>query len=136
VGTRAIKRGKASQLVDGKDFRLADEIRYIQEKAADHTLRMVTFGQLILFSTETGDAWLLEVTDKLAARLARMGTLNQFTWRRPIPVSPSAGRASIVLKTTPLSTLIARLAASPPSSAIPQKRSLNRADLKISNMFA
>jgi hypothetical protein len=126
VGTRAIKRGKASQLVDGKDFRLADEIRYIQEKAADHTL----------FSTETGDAWLLEVTDKLAARLARMGTLNQFTWRRPIPVSPSAGRASIVLKTTPLSTLIARLAASPPSSAIPQKRSLNRADLKISNMFA
>jgi len=72
VGTRAIKRGKASQLVDGKDFRLADEIRYIQEKAADHTLRMVTFGQLILFSTETGDAWLLEVTDKLAARPERV----------------------------------------------------------------
>jgi hypothetical protein len=73
VGTRAIKRGKASQVVDGKDFRLADEIRYIQDKAADHTLRMVTIGQLILFSTETGDAWLLEVTDKLAARLARDG---------------------------------------------------------------
>ena len=29
VGSRAIKRGKASQVVDGKDFRLADEIRYI-----------------------------------------------------------------------------------------------------------
>jgi len=73
VGTRTIKRGKASQVVDGKDFRLADEIRYIQQKAADHTLRMVTIGQLILFSTETGDAWLLDVTDKLAARLARDG---------------------------------------------------------------
>jgi hypothetical protein len=73
VGTRAIKRGKASQVVDGKDFRLADEIRYIQDKAAEHDLRMVTIGQLILFSTETGDAWLLDATDKLAARLARDG---------------------------------------------------------------
>ena len=73
MGARAIKRGKASQVVDGKDFRLADEIRYIQDKAADHDLRMVTIGQLILFSTETGDAWLLDVTDHLAARLARDG---------------------------------------------------------------
>lgn len=73
MGTRAIKRGKASQVVDGKDFRLAEEIRYIQDKAAEHDLRMVTIGQLILFSTETGDAWLLDVTDKLAARLARDG---------------------------------------------------------------
>jgi hypothetical protein len=73
VGTRAIKRGKGKQVVDGKDFSLAEEIRYIQDKAADHILRMVTIGQLILFSTETGDAWLLDVTDKLAARLARDG---------------------------------------------------------------
>lgn len=73
VGTRTIKRGKARQVIDGKDFRLADEIRYIQDKAAEHNLCMVTIGQLILFSTETGDAWLLDVTDKLAARLARDG---------------------------------------------------------------
>ena len=73
MGTRTIKRGKASQVVDGKDFRLAEEIRYIQKKADDHILRIVTIGQLILFSTETGDAWLLDVTDRLAARLARDG---------------------------------------------------------------
>jgi hypothetical protein len=73
MGSRAIKRGKASQVVDGKHFRLADQIRYIQDKAADHDLRMVTIGQFILFSTETGDAWLLDGTDKLAARLARDG---------------------------------------------------------------
>ena len=73
VGTRTIQRGKARQMADGKDFRLADEIRYIQNKAAEHDLRMVTIGPLILFSTETGDAWLLDVTDKLAARLARDG---------------------------------------------------------------
>ena len=42
-------------MVDGKGFRLADEIRYIQDKAAAHDGRMVTLGQLILFSTDTGD---------------------------------------------------------------------------------
>ena len=73
MGRRSIQRGKARQVVDGKEFRLADEIRHIREKTAGHTLRMVTIGQLALFSTETGDAWLLEVTDKLAARLARDG---------------------------------------------------------------
>src|SRR5262249_61433202 len=32
--------------------------------------RIVTLGQLIFFSTETGDAWLLDWEDGLAARLA------------------------------------------------------------------
>ena len=54
-------------------IRLADEVRYIQQRAANHDGRIVTIGQLILFSTETGDAWLLDRTDLLAARLARDG---------------------------------------------------------------
>ena len=73
MGRRTIKRGSARQEVDGKGFRLADEVRYIQGKAADYDGRMVTICQLILFSTDTGDAWLLDVTDQLAARLARDG---------------------------------------------------------------
>jgi len=73
VGRRTIKRGSGRQIVDGKGFRLADEVRYIQDKAADHDGRMVTIGQLILFSTDTGDAWLLDITDQLAVRLARDG---------------------------------------------------------------
>jgi hypothetical protein len=68
-----MKRGLARQVVDAKGFRLADEVRYIQDKAADHDGRMVTLGQLILFSTDTGDAWLLDLTDRLANRLARDG---------------------------------------------------------------
>jgi hypothetical protein len=59
-------------VVDGKGFRLADEISYIQDKAADHDGRIVTIGQLILFSTDPGDAWLPDVTN-LAAGLARVG---------------------------------------------------------------
>jgi hypothetical protein len=59
--------------VEGKDFRPADEVRHIQRRAAAHDGRIVTIGQLILFSTETGDAWLLDPADRLAARLARGG---------------------------------------------------------------
>ena len=33
----------------------------------------MTLGQLVLFSTETGDAWLLDAADHLALRLARDG---------------------------------------------------------------
>ena len=57
-------------MVDGKSFRLADEVRYIQRRAAEHDERIVTVGQLVFFSTETGDAWLLDTLDHLAARLA------------------------------------------------------------------
>ena len=46
---------------------------YIQRQAAHQHGRVVTVGQLILFSTETGDAWLLDPADRLAARLSRDG---------------------------------------------------------------
>ena len=48
-------------------------MRYIQRQAANQHGRIVTVGLLILFSTETGDAWLLDPADRLAARLARGG---------------------------------------------------------------
>jgi hypothetical protein len=67
------KHGTGQRWVEGKDFHLADEVRYIQNKAAEHDGRVVSFGQLVLFSTDTGDAWLLDLTDQLAAPLARDG---------------------------------------------------------------
>lgn len=60
-------------MVDGKSFRLADEVRHIQRCAAAHDARIITIGQLIMFSTQTGDAWLLDATDRLAACVARDG---------------------------------------------------------------
>jgi hypothetical protein len=54
-------------------LRLADEIRSIQRRADARDRRVVTADQLVLFSTETGDAWLLDPSDRLAARLARDG---------------------------------------------------------------
>ncbi|HTS28470.1 MAG TPA: hypothetical protein VMH81_21500 [Bryobacteraceae bacterium] len=74
MGRKTIKRGgPGKRQIEGKDFRLADEIRYIQRRAAEHDGRFVTVGPLALFSTNTGDAWLLDAEDHLAARLARDG---------------------------------------------------------------
>ena len=70
---KSAKRGPRKRIVEGGGIRLADEVRYIQHRAADHDGRIITIGQLVLFSTETGDAWLLDRTDFLAARLARDG---------------------------------------------------------------
>ena len=73
MGRRKIKRGAGKTALQEKDFRLAEEIDYIQSRAAEHDGRLVTVGPLVLFSTETGDAWLLDPADHLAARVARDG---------------------------------------------------------------
>ena len=60
-------------MVDGKSFRLTDEVRYIQQRAAAHDSRIVSIGQLVLFSSESGDAWMLNPSEHLAVRLASDG---------------------------------------------------------------
>jgi hypothetical protein len=73
VSRKTIKRGLGKKRLDGKGFLLADEIDYIRNRAAQYDGRLVTVGPLILFSTDTGDGWLLDPADHLAARLARDG---------------------------------------------------------------
>lgn len=73
MGRKTIKRRPGKRHIAGKEFHLADEIRYIQRRAAEHDGHFVTVGSLALFSTDTGDAWLLDPEDHLAARLARDG---------------------------------------------------------------
>src|SRR5215468_2976210 len=72
-GRKTGKRGSGQQVVEGWDFRLTDEVRYVQRRAAARDSRIVTIGQLVLFSTQSGDAWLLDRADRLALRLARDG---------------------------------------------------------------
>jgi hypothetical protein len=73
VNRKKIKGGPGRQVVAGKHLRLAQEIKYIQRRAAEHDARFVAVGPLVFFSTETGDAWILDPSDQLAARLARDG---------------------------------------------------------------
>ena len=57
--------------MDAKDFVLAAEVEYIQGRAAQRDARLVRVGPLAFFSTDTGDAWVLDPADHLAARVAR-----------------------------------------------------------------
>lgn len=56
-----------------QSLHLAKEIRSIQRRAAEQDGRIVTIGPLVFFSTDTGDAWMLEPADQLAAKLAVAG---------------------------------------------------------------
>ena len=73
MGRKTRKRRPGKRKIDAQEFHLADEIGYIQRRAAEHEGRFVTVGSLALFSTDTGDAWLLDPGDHLAVRLARDG---------------------------------------------------------------
>ena len=70
---RTNKPAVESAWVEGTNWCLGDEVRYIQRRAALHDGRFVSVGPLALFSTDTGDAWLLDPSERLAARLARDG---------------------------------------------------------------
>jgi len=73
VRRKANNHAAASAWVDGKSWRLANEVRYIQRRAATRDGRLVRVGPLVLFATDTGDAWLLDPAERLATRLAREG---------------------------------------------------------------
>jgi hypothetical protein len=65
--------GSDRRWVEGKDVHLADDVRYIQRRAAERDSRIVTIGPLLLFSTESGDAWILDPAGRLATRIAEAG---------------------------------------------------------------
>lgn len=60
----------ASPRLSQDSLHLGQEVRSIQHRAAEHEGRIVRIGPLVFFSTDTGDAWILEPADQLAARLA------------------------------------------------------------------
>jgi hypothetical protein len=105
-------------MVDGKNFRLADEVRYILRRAAEHDGRVVTIGQLVLFSTETGDAWLLDPSDQLAARWPAMETPNHSTLKKTRPPSRLTGRGPTASREPHSFTGIEKPDGSPPSTDI------------------
>jgi len=96
---------------------------------------MVAIGQLIPFSTDTGDAWLLDITDQLAVRLARDGDPEPIHLEETDSSFTIEWKCHYRIEGPPSSTPIATPGASRPFSDILRRRSLKRADLKTSNMF-
>jgi len=54
------------------------EIDYIIGRAQEHGSRVVQLGKFVFFSTETGDAWMLDPEDSLALCLSRDGEREVF----------------------------------------------------------
>lgn len=54
------------------------EIRYVTQLARAEDARLVTLGNLVLFSTRTRDAWLLDREDDFALCLCRDGQPQPF----------------------------------------------------------
>jgi hypothetical protein len=68
------KRKSVSEVPEAKRPRMiADEVRYITERAAARDTRLVVLGGLVFFSTATGDAWVLDSEDGFALCLALDG---------------------------------------------------------------
>ena len=65
------------------------ELHQLQHRAAEHDGRIVSIGPLVFFSTDTGDAWMLEPADQLAARLAVGGD--------PLPVHIEESETSFAI---------------------------------------
>ncbi|MGD1073055.1 MAG: DUF6152 family protein [Bryobacteraceae bacterium] len=73
TGVTVSDKHGAKVRLEGKDFRLAEEITYIQRRAAKHDGQFLAIGPLVFFSTDTGDAWLLRPAEHYAAQLAKNG---------------------------------------------------------------
>ena len=65
------RRKRATRWVGQEEMSIRGEAAYIVERAVQGDARIVTLGPLLFFSTETGDAWVLDPGDHLALCLAR-----------------------------------------------------------------
>lgn len=73
-----MKRRK-QRLLSREEVSINREADYIIEKAQVHDRRVVGLGGLVFFSTQTGDAWILDPADSLALCLVRDGEHQNFS---------------------------------------------------------
>ena len=57
---------------------IVGEAEYIISRAQKRNARVVRLGSILFFSTETGDAWMIDNGDNLALCLARDGTKQDY----------------------------------------------------------
>ena len=72
-----ISRSKKKKL-NREQISITGESNYILNRAQNYESLVVSLGSLIFFSTETGDAWMLDYKDGLALCLAKVGEKQPF----------------------------------------------------------
>jgi hypothetical protein len=70
---------RQQQALSRERIDITGEAKYIIERARNFDTCIVTLGPLVLFSTETGDAWMLDPQDGLALCLAMEREEQPFT---------------------------------------------------------
>jgi hypothetical protein len=74
-----VKKNRKMKVLSQEQINLHKEIEYIIKRAEECDSRVVSFGSLILFSTQTSDAWLLDPQDELALCLLKDGARQPFS---------------------------------------------------------
>ena len=72
-------RTSATKVSRKKELNIKDEIKYIIRCAQNFETKIVSIKELILFCTETGDAWLLDSDENCALNLVKEGEEQEFT---------------------------------------------------------
>lgn len=67
------QRHASAEYLSGAAININREVDYIRKCAASRDARVVTLGALAFFSSESGDAWVLDPADGLALCLMRDG---------------------------------------------------------------
>ncbi len=70
---KEVKTQFQARLIAARDASVQGEVAYIRKLARDGDSRVVTLGQLVFFSTLSGDAWMLDPSDHYALCLMREG---------------------------------------------------------------
>ena len=81
-------------------MRVTQEAQYIVRRAREHDARVVTLGQLVFFSTDSGDAWLLDPEDALRYASPGPASQSRCILSKPRRTSPSSGIMSIAWTNT------------------------------------
>jgi hypothetical protein len=77
--SKNIHTSKTPRLISSRvQPNIISEANLIIKRAQNYDSRIVTLGSLIFFSTDTGDAWILDPEDRLALCLARDGEKQSF----------------------------------------------------------
>src|SRR5579864_3522798 len=89
---RKTRQEAATPRLSRDSLHLAKEVRSIQRRAADHDGRIVTIGPLVFFSTDTGDAWMLEPATNSPQDWRPTEIRCWCTSKKPKPATRSVGK--------------------------------------------
>src|SRR4029077_9007501 len=119
VNRKKIKAGPGKQWVEGKDFRLAKEIKYIQRRAAEHGGRLSPSARWRSFRPKPGMPGYWTPQINLLHGSPAMGTQSTSTSKKATLTSLSAGKVTTALKVVHWCTQTKSRGASLRSLAIP-----------------